>query len=95
MKVATITVYMSTIPENESGGNSVTYTAILEPTGIVGMGDTIQEALEALPERLADFVLHRPDAVTQEDVQMVEHFLVDQNMTYSEWLQANKKPPES
>lgn len=41
MKVATITVYMSTIPENEPGGNSVIYTALLEPTGTVGMGDSI------------------------------------------------------
>ena len=95
MKVATITVYMSTIPENEPVGNSVTYTALLEPTGTVGMGNTIQEALEDLPEKLAAFVLHRPDAVTQEDVEMVEHFLVDPRMTYSEWLQASKTPPES
>ena len=61
MKVATITVYMSTIPENEPRGNSVTYTAILEPTGTVGIGYSIQEALEDLPDKLAAFVLHRPD----------------------------------
>jgi hypothetical protein len=90
MKVATITVYMSTIPENEPGGNSVTYTALLEPTSTVGIGYSIQEALEDLPDKLSNFVLHRLDAVTQEDVNMVGHFLVDQNMTYSEWLKSNK-----
>lgn len=91
MKVATITVYMSTIPENEPGGNSVIYTALLEPTGTVGMGDSIQEALEDLPEKLANFVIHRPDIITQNDITMVEHFLVDQNMTFREWLEISKR----